>query len=207
MATEAWRLEQLADEELVRQARSGCRDAVELLLRRYRGVVEGKARAYYLPGADREDVVQEGMIGLFKAIRDFSLARRTSFRSFAELCVTRHLVSAVKAASRCKHEPLNRSVRLDEIVDEEGREGVGDTLPCPPSDEPERVVIVRWVLREVMEVARRELSALERRALLGYIKGDSYRDAARRAGCRVKQVDNALQRAKKKIARRLGAVI
>ncbi len=192
------------DEELVVRARRGRRWAVDELLRRYRGLVESKARLYYLAGADHEDVVQEGMIGLFKAVRDFSGGHARVFRSFADLCVTRQIITAVKAASRQKHVALNSYVSVD-----------GPAAACDPDQclidvlaecrepTPEDVVAHRQLYEEVSGRVDRELSQLEGRALRLYLQGRSYNEIAATLRCNVKQVDNALQRAKRKITRSL----
>lgn len=192
------------DEELVIRAKRGRRSAVDELLRRYRGLVESKARLYYLAGADHEDVVQEGMIGLFKAVRDFSCGRARVFRSFADLCVTRQIITAVKAASRQKHVALNSYVSVD-----------GPAPACDPDQclvdvlaefrepTPEDVVAHRQLREEVTGRVERELSTMEGRALRLYLQGRSYSEIATTLSCNVKQIDNALQRAKRKITRSL----
>jgi len=195
-------LSALGDEELVARSRRGCRRSVEHLLGRYRTLVEGKASAYFLAGADREDVVQEGMIGLFKAIRDFSSEHLCAFRSFAELCVTRQIITAVKTASRQKHLPLNSYVSTDVPVDDaEEDRTLGEVLSEPGHLDPATAVVIAELQREVRRRIGSDLSLLEARALLLYVEGQSYQDIARSMGLGVKQVDNALQRAKKKLGR------
>ena len=199
-----------SDEQLVLCARQGSAEALEQLLTRYKGLVDGKARAFFLAGAESDDVVQEGMVGLIKAVRDFSPTRLCSFRSFAELCITRQIISAVKAARRQKHLALNWSVSLDAPPGEDGDaavSGLGEA--CLVADEagPDRVMLARAVLRAMDAVIARELSSMELRALLGHVSGLTYRQVARQLGCSVKQVDNALQRAKKKIARGLSDLL
>jgi RNA polymerase sporulation-specific sigma factor len=195
-------LSALGDEELIARSRRGCRRSVEHLLGRYRTLVEGKANAYFMAGADREDVVQEGMIGLFKAIRDFSSEHLCAFRSFAELCVTRQIITAVKSATRQKHLPLNSYVSTDLPVDDgEEDRTLGETLTEPGHTDPVRAVAIAELQREVRRRIGDELSPLEARALLLYVEGQSYQDIARTLGLGVKQVDNALQRAKKKLGR------
>lgn len=204
-----WRLDGLADEHLALLARQGCSSAAESLMRRYQGLVEGKARVYFLAGADRDDVIQEGMIGLVKAIRDFSADRRSSFRSFAELCVTRQIITALKSARRRKHCVLNNSVSLDLVLSDDpdcGALGEGLFLAEDPSA-PEKLAAARGVLGVLCVCVQCELSPLERAAFLGYAAGMPYRQIARQLHCRIKQVDNALQRAKRKIARRLVSVL
>jgi len=192
----------MADEELIAQSRRGCGRASEHLLRRYRGLVEGKARAYFLMGADHEDVVQEGMIGLFKAIRDFSSEHLCAFRSFAELCITRQIITAVKTATRQKHSALNHYLSMDTaLVDEEGDRTLEDILRLPPCEDPQEAVSGREVEYQIRLQIGHDLSPLEAQALLRYVDGESYQDIARALGREVKQIDNALQRAKKKLAR------
>lgn len=193
------------DEQLVLCARQGSAEALEQLLTRYKGLVEGKARAFFLAGAESDDVAQEGMVGLVKAVRDFSPSRLCSFRSFAELCITRQIISAVKAARRQKHLALNWSVSLDTPAAGEEDDPSGGTLGeaylVAEEAGPDRVILARAVLRAMDSVIVGELSAMELKALLGHVAGLTYRQVARQIGCGVKQVDNALQRAKKKIAR------
>jgi len=192
----------MADEELIAQSHRGCGRAVEHLLGRYRGLVEGKARAYFLAGADHEDVVQEGMIGLFKAIRDFSSEHLCAFRSFAELCVTRQIITAVKTATRQKHSALNHYLSMDvALADEDGERTLEDTLHLPVGEDPQDAVSGRQVAAGIRVRIGDDLSPLEAQALLRYIDGESYQDIAKALGRQVKQIDNALQRAKKKLAR------
>lgn len=197
----------MGDEELVACARRGSRGAVEHLLVKYRNLVEGKASAYYLAGADHEDVVQEGMIGLFKAIRDFSAEHLCAFRSFAELCVTRQIISAVKTATRHKHGALNSYVSTDTPLrgDDEGCT-LGDTIAAPEGSgaSPEQALLGRELARELRRRIGADLSSLEARVLLLYLEGCEYRSIAAELGLNVKQVDNALQRAKKKLGRCAG---
>lgn len=194
-------LSRVGDEELVACARQGSWRAVEHLLRRHRMLVEGKASAYFLAGGEHDDVVQEGMIGLFKAIRDFSGEHLCGFRSFAELCITRQIISAVKTATRQKHAALNRYVSVDVPVgDGEEARALGETLPEGRQRGPEEAVVGHAIHRELRKRIGDELSELEARALLRYVDGQSYHDIATEFGLGVKQVDNALQRAKKKLA-------
>jgi len=192
------------DEELVIRAKSGRRSAVDELLRRYRGLVESKARLYYLAGADHEDVVQEGMIGLFKAVRDFSCGPARVFRSFADLCVTRQIITAVKAASRQKHVALNSYVSVDGPAPScDPDQCLVDVLAEHRDPTPEDVVAHRQLYEEVSGRVDRELSPMEGRALRLYLQGRSYSEIASTLSCNVKQIDNALQRAKRKITRSL----
>ncbi len=195
-------IERMSEAELIALAKRGCGWATEHLLERYQGLVEAKARTYFLLGADREDLVQEGRIGLFKAIRDFSPHSLGGFRSFAALCVTRQIISAVKGASRHKHCALNAYVSMDAGANE-GHDEVAlrETMPSEQTSSPELVILRREFESRVSGEMDRSLSPLERGVLREYLRGGSYRDIARELGCNIKQVDNALQRAKKKLER------
>jgi RNA polymerase sporulation-specific sigma factor len=189
------------DEELVGLARQGSRTATETLLSRYRPLVESKARAYFLLGGEHEDVVQEGMIGLFKAIRDYRGDRLALFRGFADLCVTRHILSAVKTASRAKHLPLNYYMSFEQPagpgMDRETSllESLPDTRACDPLDHA--IGLTGAALQ--VAAARGLLSMLEERVLDGYLEGKSYREMSNEMSCVPKTIDNALQRVKRKI--------
>jgi len=200
----ASRLSRLEDEQVVRRARAGCPQAAEFLLTKYRGFVEVKARSYFLSGAEQEDVVQEGMIGLFKAIRDYRDDKQARFRSFAELCVARQMISAVKSATRCKHAPLSDYVSLQRSFGEDG-EGccLADLLADERGADPERILIEREMAECLDGEALEDLSELEYEVLQGYMDGRSYEAMAGRLGRPVKAVDNALQRAKRKAGRSL----
>lgn len=194
----------MADEAVVACARRGSLGATEHILRKYRHLVEGKAKAYFLLGADHEDVVQEGMIGLFKAIRDYSGDNLATFRSFAELCITRQIITAVKTATRQKHSLLNLYVSMElpaaEVDDEPPLREI--IIEDRPSD-PHQLFLSREFRSEVDGHIRRHLSPLEAEALRRYIEGKSYSDIAVELRRGVKQIDNALQRAKKKMGRSL----
>lgn len=197
----------MADEEVVARAKSGSLRATEHLLHKYRHLVEGKARSYFLLGADHEDVVQEGMIGLFKAIRDFSEENLAAFRSFAELCITRQIITAVKTATRQKHSLLNSyvSTELPAGDADEDEPPLRDVLVEPKPSDPQELFLCREFRNQVDGVIRQHLSPLEAAALRRYIEGKSYGDIASELNCEVKQIDNALQRAKKKMGRTLQA--
>ncbi len=196
-------LSSLEDEEVVRRARAGSTQATEFLLGKYRPFVEVKARSYYLSGAEQDDVVQEGMIGLYKAIRDYRDDRQAHFRSFAELCVTRQIISAIKSATRHKHSPLSDYVSLQRPVGEEGEGCLGDLIADQSGVDPERVVIQREFAQCLYGDALCDLSEFEHDVLRGYLDGRSYEVMAGNSGRPVKAVDNALQRAKRKAGRRL----
>lgn len=193
---------ELTDEEIALCAKRGSVSAAEHLLGKYKGFVEGKARSYFLLGADHEDIVQEGMIGLFKAIRDFRTDKRSRFRAFAELCVTRQIITAVKTATRQKHMPLNRYVSLHRCVEEDSDGTLIDILPDACVMDPEKVVVDSNV-RECLNSMRGEMSCMESKVLRYYMQGMSYREMASLLACRTKSVDNALQRAKRKISSKL----
>lgn len=193
----------MVDEDIVAYAKQGSRRATEHLLTKYRSLVEGKARAYFVVGADREDVVQEGMIGLFKAIRDFRSDKLARFRAFAELCVTRQIVTAVKTATRQKHIPLNKSISLHGSGAGEGSEcALIDILPDTCVVDPEKVTLSSQ-MRSYLDSGNSKLSSLELQVLLFYVQGLSYREMAELLSCGTKSVDNALQRAKRKIGAKI----
>ncbi|MGC9317659.1 MAG: RNA polymerase sporulation sigma factor SigH [Armatimonadota bacterium] len=193
-------LKGMAENEVIALAKEGSGAATEYLLRKYQGLVEAKAKSYFLMGAEREDVIQEGMIGLFKAIRDFSAHKFGGFRKFAALCVTRQIISAVKCASRQKHQALNSYVSIDAAPADSEEEGVlQEVLASEEPDSPEAAVVGRELQRKVRTEMDRSLSDLEREVLREYLYGHSYREIAEGLGTNVKQVDNALQRAKKKL--------
>ncbi len=193
-----WR--SMNEDDVIRLAKQGSGEATEFLLRKYQGLVEAKAKSYFLMGAEREDVIQEGMIGLFKAIRDFSMYRFGGFRKFAALCVTRQIISAVKCASRQKHYALNSYVSVDASPPDANEDGMLEEVLSEEGDRgPDWTVIGRELQRRVALEMERSLSELERDVLQEYLHGHSYRDIADGLGTNVKQVDNALQRAKKKL--------
>lgn len=192
----------LQDEELVLYAKQGSQRAVEILLKRYRSLVESKARTYFLIGADHEDVVQEGLIGLYKAIRDFRDDPVHKFRPFAELCVTRQIISAVKAATRQKHIPLNEYVSLYKPLqnnNEESDSHLAEVLADPNTLTPEQWIMERRIPLAVLKMARELMSTLEKQVLDFYLDGLSYREMSERLSRNTKCIDNALQRVKKKL--------
>lgn len=184
------------------KARNGSQVAVDALMKRYHGFVRLKASSYFLAGGDADDLVQEGMIGLYKAIRDFRSDKETSFRSFAELCVTRQIITAIKTATRFKHSPLNTYVSFSHTPagqDSDGECTLGDALPGPSVDDPSVVVISTEELESLVFCLGTGLSGLESDALRLYLDGHSYESMADELGCDTKTVDNALQRVKRKI--------
>jgi RNA polymerase sigma-H factor len=193
---------ELEDLQLVLKARNGDQDALDQLLRRYTGFVRLKASSYFLAGGDAEDLVQEGLIGLYKAVRDFRSDKETSFRSFAELCVTRQIITAIKTATRYKHAPLNTYVSFSHTPagqDPEGECTLGDALPGPGVNDPSVVVISSEELQSLVFTLGTGLSRLEADALRLYLEGSSYEEMADELGCDTKTIDNALQRVKRKI--------
>ena len=193
---------ELEDLQLVVKARNGDGGALDQLIRRYTGFVRLKASSYFLAGGDSEDLVQEGLIGLYKAVRDFRSDKETSFRSFAELCVTRQIITAIKTATRYKHAPLNTYVSFSYTPagqDPDGECTLGDALPGPGVDDPSVVVISTEELQSLVFTLGSGLSKLEADALRLYLEGSSYEDMAEELGCDTKTIDNALQRVKRKI--------
>lgn len=190
----------LLDEDVVHLSHLGDADATEVLVDRYRPMVESKARTYFVQGADRDDVVQEGMIGLCKAIRDFREERSNRFRAFAELCVTRQIISAVKAATRHKHVPLNGSLSLNQTLgDDQADCTYMDVISASDATNPEAIMCGGVVPRDFMEVAERKLSSLEMSVLRCYLDGKSYQEISSSLHCHTKSIDNALQRVKRKM--------
>jgi RNA polymerase sporulation-specific sigma factor len=193
---------ELEDLQLVVKARNGDQGALDQLMRRYTGFVRLKASSYFLAGADAEDLVQEGLIGLYKAVRDFRADKETSFRSFAELCVTRQIITAIKTATRYKHAPLNTYVSFSHTPAGQSSDGectLGDALPGPSVHDPSVVVISTEELQSLVFTLGTGLSKLESDALRLYLEGSSYEDMADELGCDTKTIDNALQRVKRKI--------
>jgi RNA polymerase sporulation-specific sigma factor len=193
---------ELEDLQLVLRARHGDGTALEALIRRYTGFVRLKASSYFLAGGDAEDLIQEGLIGLYKAVRDFRHDKETSFRSFAELCVTRQIITAIKTATRFKHAPLNTYVSFSNTP--AGQESdsdvtLGDALPGPGVDDPSVCVISTEELQSLVFTLGTGLSKLEADALRLYLEGSSYEQMAAVLGCDTKTIDNALQRVKRKV--------
>lgn len=189
----------MADEDVVSLAQNGDGDALVFLLNKYKNFVRSKARSYFLIGADHEDIVQEGMIGLYKSIRDFQPSRLASFRSFAELCVKRQIITAIKAATRQKHVPLNSYVSLNKpLYDEESDRTLLDVIEGRVTN-PEDLYISKEDLKNIQEQMDQLLSDLERQVLEAFMDGKSYQEIAQMLGRHVKSIDNALQRVKRKL--------
>jgi len=193
---------ELEDLQFVLRARNGDDHALDDLMRRYTGFVRLKASSYFLAGGDSEDLVQEGLIGLYKAVRDFRPDMQTSFRSFAELCVTRQIITAIKTATRFKHQPLNGYVSFSHTPAGQESESdctLGDALPGPSVDDPSICVISTQELQSLVFCLGSGLSRLESDALRLYLEGSSYDEMADELECDTKAIDNALQRVKRKI--------
>jgi len=192
-----------SDEDLLAHIRGERGDeALDYLINKYRNFVRSKARSYFLIGADREDIVQEGMIGFFKAIRDYRPDKLSSFRAFAELCVTRQIITAIKTATRQKHIPLNSYISLNKpIYDEDSDRTLLDILPGARVSNPEELVISQEEFVDIEEKMEEILSDLEWRVLMSYLDGKSYQEIAVDLDRHVKSIDNALQRVKRKLER------
>ena len=194
----------MLDEDLVASAKSGDDYASEYLINKYRNFVRVKAKAYFLIGADREDIIQEGMIGLYKAIRDFRADKLSSFRAFAELCITRQIITAIKTATRQKHIPLNSYISLNKpIYDEDSDRTLLDVISSIKVSDPEELVINQEASATMRERIRKNLSELECKVLTAYLEGKSYQEMANELNRHVKSIDNALQRVKRKLERNL----
>lgn len=196
--------ETIQDEELVSIIHEGNTLALEYLINKYKNFVRAKARSYFLIGADREDIIQEGMIGLYKAIRDFKEDKLSSFKAFAELCITRQMITAIKTATRQKHIPLNSYVSLDKpIFDEESDRTLMDVLTGTRKTDPELLLINREEFNDIEHKMSEVLSDLERQVLMHYLDGRSYQEISEDLNRHVKSIDNALQRVKRKLERYL----
>lgn len=194
------RYEQLEDEMIVELVHQGDSKALDYLIHKYKNFVRAKARSYFLVGADREDIVQEGMIGLYKAIRDFKEDKQSSFKAFAELCITRQMITAIKMATRQKHIPLNCYVSLDKpIYEDDSARTLMDVLSGAKMTNPEELIINREEFDHMEEKMTELLSDLERKVLLLYLEGRSYQEISEELNRHVKSIDNALQRVKRKL--------
>ena len=192
------------DEELVLMAQNGDDEAQEYLLDKYKSLVRAKSRAYFLIGADSEDIIQEGMIGLYKAVRDYNEEKNASFRSFAELCVNRQMITAIKAATRQKHQPLNSYVSLNKpVYEEESEQTYMDFLQSDSSAllNPETLLIGQENKHFLEDQMVKNLSSFETKVLVLYLQGRSYFEIAHVLDKPEKSIDNALQRVKKKLER------
>ena len=198
------RFETMTDEEVVVFAQNADGGALEYLLNKYKNFVRTKARSYFLIGADHEDIVQEGMIGLYKAILDYRADRQTSFRGFAELCVTRQIITAIKTATRQKHIPLNSYVSLNRpVYEDDSDRTLLDVITEDVPSNPEDMLIDREDLMIIEGRIGEMLSDMEKQVLVRYMEGKSYQEISREMGRHVKSIDNALQRIKRKLLKYL----
>ena len=194
----------LTDERIVELSHEGDATAEEYLLNKYKNFVRSKARSYFLVGADHEDIVQEGMIGLYKAIRDYRPDKLSSFRAFAELCITRQIITAIKTATRQKHIPLNNYVSLNKpLYDEESDRTLLDVIIEGRTSDPEEMIINMENVGNIRTKINEVLSGLEQEVLNAYLDGKSYQEIAESLGRHVKSIDNALQRVKRKLEKYL----
>ena len=199
--------DQLTDEDIILEIKTNCdNQALDYLINKYRPFVRAKTRTYFLIGADSEDIVQEGMIGLYKAIRDFRNDKLSSFRAFAELCVTRQIITAIKTATRQKHIPLNSYISINKpIYDEESDRTLLDVLPGGQVSDPEALVISQEEYIDIEAKMEEILSDLEWKVLMSYLDGKSYQEIAVDLNRHVKSIDNALQRVKRKLEKYMEA--
>lgn len=189
-----------SDEIMVKLSKEGNQEAQEALIQRYRRFVKGKARSYFLVGADREDIIQEGMIGLFKAIRDYNIDKQASFKAFAEMCVKRQIITAIKSATRQKHIPLNSYISLSKpIYDENSERTLMDILTSDKVTDPETITVFKEELDYIEAKLSNSLSKLEWKVLRKYVSGKSYIEISEEMERPMKSIDNALQRVKRKL--------
>lgn len=190
----------LSDEELVELSAGGDKSATEVIFSRYKNLVKNRAKAYYLAGADHDDIVQEGMIGLFKAIRDFDVTKQPAFSGFADLCIKRNMITAVKTSTRKKHSPLNSYVSLSEpVFDDNEERTLGEMIIEKKSSDPEEMFLQREKTKYINQEIEDKLSKLEKSVLLRYLNGINYTDIAAELNRTPKSIDNALQRIKRKL--------
>ncbi len=192
--------EKMTEEDVLSLAKSGDGNAIEYVLEKYRNFVRAKSRTYFLIGADREDIIQEGMIGLYKAVRDFNPDSGANFRSFADLCITRQIITAIKTATRQKHMPLNSYISLNKpAYDEDGENTLINSVTEKHRFDPEEIMINRERFKILEESLVKTLSSYETKVLKRYLSGSSYTVIASELGKSEKSIDNALQRIKKKL--------
>lgn len=190
----------ICDEDLVELAQNGDHDAEEYIIRKYKDVVRSKAHVYFMIGADSEDIVQEGMIGIFKAIRSFEQEKDASFRTFAEICINRQIITAIKRAGRMKHSPLNTSVSLNKPINKDELETtLEETLSSKVETDPEKILIIKEDLDYIEEKGAEIFSDLELRVWNEYLYGRTYSEIAAATGKTPKAIDNAIQRTKRKL--------
>ena len=192
----------MSDEEIVSAAKAGNDSATEYIIETYKNLVKSRARTYFLIGAAQEDIVQEGMIGLFKAVRDFNVSKTASFKAFAELCITRQIITAIKTATRQKHIPLNSYISLNRpVFDDDAEQTLLDTISEKKVFDPEEIVITKEHFMSLREKMSKNLSKLEWNVLSLYLDGKSYVEIAKIVKKSEKSIDNALQRIKRKVAK------
>lgn len=192
----------MTDEQVATAAQKGDSYATEYIINKYKNLVKSRARTYFLIGADKEDIVQEGMIGLFKAIRDFKTEKTASFKTFAELCITRQIITAIKTATRQKHIPLNSYISLNKpVFDDDTEQTLIDTISERKVFDPEEIMITKEHFSDLREKMSKNLSKLEWNVLSLYLDGKSYIEIAKRLNKSEKSIDNALQRIKRKVAK------
>src|SRR6266498_926557 len=198
---------ELDDHYLIALAKQGKKDAYDRIVKRYYGFVRLKASSYFLIGGDADDLIQEGLVGLYKAVRDYRWDRESSFRNFAELCITRQIITAVKTSTRNKHTPLNEYVSFSQTPasSSDGEPTLDEVIPGPSVHDPVNQVISSEELRSLVGCLSTALSELESRVLALYLDGYSYEQVGDRIGCDCKTVDNALQRVKRKVGAHLAA--
>ncbi|MFN4220329.1 MAG: RNA polymerase sporulation sigma factor SigH [bacterium] len=193
-------MKDLKDNELVMLAKKGNKKAISILINKYKNFVRARSKFYFIIGADKEDIIQEGLIGLYKAIRDYNPDKKTSFRAFAELCIMRQIITAIKTATRQKHTPLNSYVSLNKpLFEENGERVLSDVIVSTRNVNPEEVYITLELTKDIKEKMKKYLSSLEAKVLAEYLRGLSYQEVAKTIGKHIKSVDNALQRIKRKI--------
>lgn len=193
-------IKDLKDNELVMLAKQGNKKATSILINKYKNFVRARSKFYFIIGADKEDIIQEGLIGLYKAIRDYNPDKKTSFRAFAELCIMRQIITAIKTATRQKHTPLNSYISLNKPIFEENSERVlSDVIVSTRTINPEEIYITLELTKDIKEKMKKYLSSLEAKVLSEYLRGLSYQEVAKSIGKHIKSVDNALQRIKRKI--------
>ncbi|SFM40741.1 RNA polymerase, sigma 30 subunit, SigH [Gracilibacillus orientalis] len=196
----------LDDSELVLLVQDGDIQALEFLIQRYKSFVRAKAKTYFLVGADHEDIAQEGMIGLYKAVRDFQEDKLSSFKAFAELCITRQIITAIKTATRQKHMPLNSYVSLDKLIySDDSERTLLDVLEATIAMDPQELLVNRERYGDMESKLSELLSKLEREVLLLYLEGKSYQEISSELNRHAKSIDNALQRVKRKLEKYLEA--
>ena len=191
----------LKDEEIISQIRSGDKDALSYLLEKYKNLVNIKVSKYFMIGAEKEDILQEGMIGLFKAIQSFNEQKQNSFKSFANICIERQLITAIKSSNRQKHMPLNTYLSLNTAAydnNEDDSVELIDTFNSKTAEDPLETIMKREYYSEVEEAINKNLSKFEKQVLDRYLKGESYITIAKRLDSPVKSIDNAIQRIRKK---------